>query len=244
MVIASYEEMLKRINDESRAQIEFIHNASHELKTPLFIIIGYIDLIKRWGLEEKEVALESIGFIDEEANNMKVLLEKLLFLAKDRKVQLDIEKFSLEELVMESIKDMAIIYQNQSFEVSLEEVEICSDYNLLKMLIRNLLENSVKYGEEGTIDMNLKVSEGIELTIKDRGIGMSSETLENIYNKFYRGEKGRSKEIKGYGLGMSIVKIILQRLDGTIEIKSKLGKGTEIKVFLPKNLHDDDICHV
>lgn len=235
----SYIEMLKRLNSQINSQIEFVNNASHELKTPLFIISGYIDMIKRWGIEDKEIVLEALSSIEDENKNMISLVEKLLFLAKDRKLnRKHYEEFNLSEKIKSIVDNLKIIYPNQiiTLKLSKEDFFIFSDRSLLNQLVLNLLENAIKYGENNPIDISLEYDNNYIINIKDNGIGISKKDLEFIFDKFYRGDKSRNKETGGHGLGLTIVKDIVEFLKGEIHVESEVNKGTNIKIIIPRGI--------
>lgn len=232
-IILSYEEMLVRLNNQNKKQTEFIHNSSHELKTPLFIIGGYIDMIKRWGKKDSEVLSEALISIEDETKSMNLLIEKLLFIAKESEIQSQKCEIELSEIVLGCISNLKVQYPESKIEFRPEYTIIDSDEGLIKLLVKNLLENCVKYGNNNpivvAIDKNIENNEAI-LTIKDNGIGMDEEELSQIYDRFYRANKSRSKDIKGHGLGMSIVKRVVDILNIKIDIKSAKNIGTTTKL--------------
>ena len=233
-IITAYENMLKRLKTQTDSQIEFVNNASHELKTPIFIINGYINLIKRWGHENQEITQEAIDSIEEETKNMSTLVSKLLFLAKDNISDIEHRKFDLKALIENIISDLKIVYPSEKISLFGERVSIISDYNLIKQLLVNLIENSIKYGRKNDIDIKIIKGQNIMIEIKDRGEGISKENLEHIYDKFFRVDKARSREINSHGLGLSIVRKITDALNIDINIESELNVGTIVTLTLPK----------
>lgn len=233
-IITAYENMLKRLKTQTDSQIEFVNNASHELKTPIFIINGYINLIKRWGHENQEITQEAIDSIEEETKNMSTLVSKLLFLAKDNISDIEHREFDLKALIENIINDLKIVYPSEKISLFGEEVSIISDYNLIKQLLVNLIENSIKYGRRNDIDIKIIKGQNIMIEIKDRGEGISKENLEHIYDKFFRVDKARSREINSHGLGLSIVRKITDALNIDINIESELNVGTIVTLTLPK----------
>lgn len=233
-IITAYENMLKRLKTQTDSQIEFVNNASHELKTPIFIINGYINLIKRWGHENQEITQEAIDSIEEETKNMSTLVSKLLFLAKDNISDIEHRKFDLKALIENIISDLKIVYPSEKISLFGERISIISDYNLIKQLLVNLIENSIKYGRRNDIDIKIIKGQNIMIEIKDRGEGISKENLEHIYDKFFRVDKARSREINSHGLGLSIVRKITDALNIDINIESELNVGTIVTLTLPK----------
>ena len=234
-VIISYNNMLKRLKEQTQKQIDFVNNASHELKTPIFVISGYVDLIKRWGYSNKELVEESLDAIGEESKNMANLVNKLLFLAKDEENYINEEEINLKDLIINIVKGLKNLYPFQEIEIIIsEEYTIISDNFLLKQLLINLIENAVKYGNKKKVTIILKKDKNITIEIIDRGKGISEENLNKIFEKFYREDKARSREEGSHGLGLSIVKKIANILNINIEIESKIGIGSTVKIMFKK----------
>lgn len=228
--------MLKRLKDQTQNQIDFVNNASHELKTPIFVISGYVNMIKRWGLSNKELVEESLEAISEETKNMTNLVNKLLFLAKDESNNIKREDFDLKELIELIIRDLKILYPQQDIELKGEgEYCIYSDIFLIKQLLINLIENAIKYGNNKKITIILEKREGIVAKIIDRGKGISKENLERVFEKFFREDKARSRSQGSHGLGLAIVKKIADILDIKVSIESEIGIGSRVSIDF-KNL--------
>lgn len=232
-VITSYENMLKRLKSQTDAQIDFVNSASHELKTPIFIISGYVNLVKRWGFDNKEILKEALDSIEEETKNMTSLVSKLLFLAKDEKNNIVHSHFDLSLVLENIINNFKIIYPDQKINYTPKKTFIKSDEDLIKQLFTNLIENGIKYGRGNDIDINIYHNKNITVEIKDRGEGISKKDLDHIYDRFFRVDKARSRGMGSHGLGLSIVKKITEVLNIDMDIESVLGKGTTIKVTLP-----------
>lgn len=232
-IITSYENMLKRLKSQTDAQIDFVNNASHELKTPIFIISGYVNLIKRWGFDNKEISQEALDSIEEETKNMSALVSKLLFLAKDNKTDIEYKEIDISEIIENIISDFKVIYPEQEIIFTPKKSIVISDYDLVKQLFINLIENAVKYGLGNKIEVALFHNKNITVEIKDRGAGISKEDLEHIYDKFFRVDKARSRNMGSHGLGLSIVKNITEALNIDLDIESTLGEGTTVRVTLP-----------
>ena len=232
-VISSYEDMLKRLKQQTDVQIDFVNSASHELKTPIFIISGYIGLVKRWGFDNKEILKEALDSIEDETKNMSALVSKLLFLAKDNKAETEHQEFDILEMIESIINSFKIIYPNQKINFSSKKITIISDYDLIKHLLVNLIENGIKYGKGNDIDIDIIKNQNVTVKIKDRGEGISEKDLNYIYDKFYRVDKARSRNMGSHGLGLSIVKKITEILNIDVDIESSLGKGTIVKITLP-----------
>ncbi|MGL5122646.1 MAG: sensor histidine kinase [Fusobacteriaceae bacterium] len=233
-ILSSYEKMLTRIDEQNKKQIEFVHNSSHELKTPIFIIKGYIDMIKRWGKNEPKILNEVLISVEDEMNQMNLLIEKLLFIAKENYIKNNETEIELSEIILECISNFKFQYPKLNITFIPEYTLIKSDHSLIKLLVKNLIENSIKYGENKKIYISIKNNYNTNqslLTIKDHGIGMTKDELNNIHERFFRANKSRSKDIPGHGLGMSIVKKITNILNIELKIQSTLNVGTTINLF-------------
>lgn len=233
-ILDSYEDMLLRLDTQNKKQIEFVHNSSHELKTPLFIIGGYIDMIKRWGKKDPEIFNEALISIEDETKSMNLLIEKLLFIAKESEIKSEKNEVELSEIILGCISSLKHQYPKSDINFTPEYTIIRSDEGLIKLLIKNILENSIKYGKNNPIDISITNNDEQKqaiLTIRDYGIGMSPEELHHIYDRFFRANKSRSKEIQGHGLGMSIVKRIINLLNLDIKISSTPNIGTTVQIF-------------
>lgn len=233
LILTSYEKMLKRLKHQSDIQIDFVNSASHELKTPIFIIKNYLTLLKKYSDSNKELFYESLDSVNEEVLYTEKLIEKLLFLSKDNQQQNIIkEQNNLSEIVSDVIQEMEILHPNQL--ISFEKKHIIFDTNwiLCKQVIRNIIDNAIKYGNSAPISIFISCSKKYTIVyIYDKGKGIPKDALPFIFNKFYRVEKNSSFEGKGYGLGLAIVKSIMKSLNGKIFISSKLEEGTVVKLI-------------
>lgn len=233
----TFNEMLDRIENSYETQNRFTSDASHELRTPIAVIQGYINMLDRWGKADGEILDESIEAIKSESHNMKRLTEKLLLLAKADKgiLELEFKPFALNELILEISRETSMIDHNHKISNTINDVEhILADRESLKQAIRIFVDNSVKYTPDGgEISINSYFNKKkIYIEIADNGIGISKEDMDNIFNRFYRVDKSRTKESGGHGLGLSIAKWIVNQHKGEIEVKSELNKGTVITIIL------------
>ena len=227
----SFKNMLLRLKEQSQLQIDFVNNASHELKTPIFAIRGYVDMLNEWGKDDKEVLNESLIVLKKEIQNMQELTEKLLFLAKSKNLVVEKNNINLDNILKEVIDNLSFAYPKQKINYSSSEIYINSDEALLKLLFKNLIENAIKYGNNNPINVLLEKEKKIKVVIEDFGIGMSKEALPHIFDRFYREDEARNREIKSYGLGLSIVKEIITLLNIDIQVESQIDKGTKITLL-------------
>ena len=227
----AFKNMLIRLKEQSQLQIDFVNNASHELKTPIFVLKGYVDMLNDWGKDNDEILDESLVVLKKEIQNMQELTEKLLFLAKSRNLTIEKTSINLDSVLKEIIDNLIFAYPKQKINYSSSEIFIDSDAALLKLLFKNLIENAIKYGKDNPINIELKKEKKVKVIIEDFGVGISEKALPHIFERFYREDESRNREIKSYGLGLSIVKEIINLLDIDIQVESQLGKGTKITLL-------------
>jgi len=229
--------MLDRINESYRAQVRFVSDASHELRTPISVIQGYANLLDRWGKNDEKTLLESITAIKEEAANMKELVEQLLFLARgdNNTIMLDSEEFRLSDLANEVSHEMQMIDSAHNYEVRVSDAAVSADKALIKQALRILVDNAIKYTEAGG---HITIASGTDgefsrLSVQDDGIGISPEAVPKIFDRFYRTDESRARATGGAGLGLSIARWITLRHGGHMEVLSREGIGTRITLVLP-----------
>jgi signal transduction histidine kinase len=228
--------MLDRINESYRAQVRFVSDASHELRTPISVIQGYANLLDRWGKNDPKTLQESITAIKDEAANMKELIEQLLFLARgdNNTIMLQPEVFWLSELAEEVMNETRMIDSTHNFEVKTTNAAVSADRALIKQAVRILVDNSIKYTESGgTIKITVtKENMTAKLSVQDDGIGINPDVLPYIFDRFYRAEESRARVTGGAGLGLSIAKWIISRHGGYMEVLSREGLGTRVTIVL------------
>ena len=235
---AAINDMLIRINQAVALQTQFVSNASHELRTPISVIQGYINLLDRWGKDDPATLQESIVAIKYETENMKTLVENLLFLARgdSDNIQLILESIDTHFLLEEVIKETSMIDSHRKIELICDEtVLLIADRQLIKQTLRILLDNAMKYSdlEAPIIIRCAKEEQRFVCSITDQGIGISPENIERVFDRFYRDEQARVAKAKGAGLGLSIAKWIIEKHQGSIEIISRQNIGTKVIINLP-----------
>ncbi len=228
--------MLDRINESYRSQVRFVSDASHELRTPISVIQGYANLLDRWGKNDAKTLQESIDAIKDETANMKALVEQLLFLARgdNNTMALQIERFDLSALAAEVLRETQMIDSGHEYESHLSPVFINADEGLIKQALRILTDNAIKYSPAGKkITISVSGEEGrARLTVQDEGIGIPSEAVPRIFDRFYRADESRARATGGTGLGLSIAKWIAERHGGHLEVLSREDIGTRISMIL------------
>jgi len=210
-----------------------IINISHELKTPLSIIKGYIET-----LEEELKDSELINFIEiikKHTDRLIEVLDRMLTISEIESHKIELEELDLEEIIRNVYKlfEKKAKGKNLKFILDIEKVpKIKGDKLKIEQAIINLVDNAFKFTEKGKVEINLKKIENyVLIEIKDTGIGIPKEEIDKIFERFYTVDKGRSK--KGIGIGLSIVKQIINQHNGKIEVESKLNEGSSFKISLP-----------
>ncbi len=234
----TFNSMLNRLEKAFIRQQQFVSDASHELRTPISVIQGYIDLLDRWGKEETAVRDEAIEAIKNEVSNMKSIMENLLFLARGDSDNLKIEKnnFPLHELITEIIKETSLLAEDKKIYSKInDEIEFYGDKKMIKQLLRIFIDNSLKHTQkDDEIIVNaIKKKKNIIIEVIDTGTGIPEEDIPNIFERFYRVDKSRSDENGGTGLGLAIARWIIRMHKGKVEVDSKPGEGTRMEVCFP-----------
>ena len=219
---------------------EFVADVSHELKTPITSIIGYADTLQD-GDYDKETQQKFLSVISSEGRRMANLVSDLLTLSRydTKKMTREVTEFDLGELTKKCQEKLEIEIekkkQNVECYVTADVPPIKADKNGIERVILNVLSNAIKYTQE---QGNIKIYVGFVyndayIKVIDNGIGIPKEDLSRIFERFYRVDKARSREMGGTGLGLSIDKEIIEQNKGSIDIKSEYGKGTEVVIRIP-----------
>jgi heavy metal sensor kinase len=234
-------EMIARL-ERSFSQIrQFTSDASHELKTPLTVMRGELEIAlskQLKGTEYMRIIASSLDEVIRLTNVVENLLE--LSRADAGNIKLNFEEKSLTRLLVDIIEDAYILAdQNQIAVNSHVDPDIVFEFDQVKLhqAILNVIDNAIKYTPKyGTIYIELrKKANYAYITIADSGIGIPKNNLENIFDRFYRVDKSRSSEIKGTGLGLSIVNWIIKAHEGEIDVSSEVNQGTEFSIKMPLN---------
>lgn len=238
-------EDLKRAAEESkRAEMirkEFVANVSHELKTPLTSISGFIETLQQGAAEDPEIRTRFIDIIAIETSRLKRLIEDLLVLSdiENRKESADVQEFSAKEEIEKTVQTLQPIAEDKNVELITgfdEDVVILGSPDRFRQMMVNLIENAVKYSEEGGrvwIEAR-KLDTKVQVTVKDEGIGIAEEHLDRLFERFYRVDKSRSAKAGGTGLGLSIVKHIAALFNAELKVESQVGEGSIFYVIFER----------
>jgi len=221
---------------------EFIGNVSHELKTPIFNIQGYILTLLDGGLYDEEVNMKYLKRTSKSVDRMINIVDDLEVITRleTEETQLEIGEFNIVELAKDVLDQLELKANESKIELSIQK-EILTEFVLgdidkIQQVFANLISNSIKYGKEGGrtevrfFDMN----ENILIEISDDGIGISEMDLPRLFERFYRVDKNRSRKIGGTGLGLAIVKHIIEAHNQTINVRSTVDVGSTFSFILEK----------
>lgn len=233
---ATFNTLLQKLNVSFEQQRRFVADASHELKTPLAIIEGHTHMIQRWGKQSPEVLEESLGFMIDEAGRMKELIAQLLLLAETEEPlqeaageECDVQQV-LHELLPQTVHLGPGVTLSTDNDGSNGPLPVRMPASACYQVLRNIVENALKYTPGGG---SVRIAHTIGphriiVSVTDTGIGISSEQLPHIFERFYRAEGSRNRAKGGSGLGLAIAKAILERYGGSIAIESIEGAGTRV----------------
>ena len=238
-VEAAMNNLLLRMRDSYRQQAQFVNDASHELRTPIAVILGYVNMLDRWGKSDPKTLEEGISAIKNETQHMNHLVEQLLFLARgdSGKTSLEFSQADLCTLMREVYEESFMIDEDHRYRLSVPEepIPVTADQALLKQAVRILTDNAAKYSAKG---LEISLSAGITpqnepyLQVQDMGVGIPEAEISHIFDRFYRSDEVRSSA--GTGLGLSIAKWIVDKHGGHFEVLSRQDLGTRIRIILGK----------
>lgn len=232
---------ISHVRQAQKMRSDFVANVTHELKTPLTSIRGFIETLRNGAIENKEVSARFLDIIDIEAERLHRLINDILMLSEIEMNQSDWESetFDLNAL----IDDVVVLLEDQAAERQVSfvldndpaELRVKANRYKLKQLLINLVDNAIKYNREGGqifIDAARRPDGLVELRVRDTGPGIDREHQDRIFERFYRIDRSRSRELGGTGLGLSIVKHIAMLYRGQATVESEPGEGSTFRITL------------
>lgn len=235
-------EMIDRLDKDYTKQKRFVSDVSHELRTPISIINGYASMLERWGKHDEEILEESITAIIGESKNMQILVENLLTLVRsdNQTLKYTVSSFDIGKLICDVVKEFNMVNTKNQYITceSSENLMVVMDEPKIKQTLRIFVDNAVKYTPDGG-GIHVKCYElnnQIFIHIKDTGLGIAKEDLPHLFERFYRSDESRARETGGHGLGLAIAKVMVLGHNGKIQVKTRLAKGSEFIISLPKFL--------
>lgn len=233
---------IERLTDQEEFRRDFLGNVSHELKTPIFSIQGYILTLLEGGLEDKEINRNFLLKAEKSINRMIEMVDDLDEIARleSNRMQLNIKRFDFLSLTKEVIESLE--YKAKKKKISLRMIAdqknlfVKGDPAKITQVLTNLIVNSINYGKEpGQTKIKFfDLGENVLIEISDNGRGIEEEHLPRLFERFYRIDKGRSRAEGGSGLGLAIVKHIMEAHQQTINVRSKIGEGSVFSFTLAK----------
>ncbi|MCO8289874.1 sensor histidine kinase [Tetragenococcus halophilus] len=232
-VATAFNTLVEKQREAIEREKQFVSDASHELRTPIAAIRGHVNLIQRRSETHPEVIPQSLEFIDKESKRIELLSEQLLTLGRvENKNKL--ENIDFSSLVTQEVENMELTSGRKITLQVAPEIYIKAAKTDLQQIIQNLLENALKYAPTGEIKLSLQKNEKICLQIADQGIGIADDEKEKVFERLYRIDPSRSSEINGSGIGLSIVKALVTKYEGDIQVGDNQPKGTIFTIYFPK----------
>lgn len=242
--VEQMQKKLEQVSDENyrseKIRSEFVANVSHELKTPLTSILGFIETLQDGAAEDPEIRTKFLDIVAIETSRLKRLIEDLLVLSDiENKRDVNVpEKININKSVSEIISSIAPIAEsrNVTIQVNIDEnLSIRGSEDRFKQMMLNLIENAIKYSRKnGSVFIfteSLEAGSKLALTVRDEGIGISKEHIERLFERFYRVDQSRSTKVGGTGLGLSIVKHIANLFEAELKVESEINKGSSFAVI-------------
>ncbi|MGH1465550.1 MAG: sensor histidine kinase [Cognatishimia sp.] len=229
---------------------DFVANVSHELKTPLTALLGFIETLQGPAKNDSQARERFLGIMSSEARRMNRLVGDLLSLSRveDEARMRPTTRIDVGQILASVVQNLSEVFKdhghNLIFDQPANPIEIRGDQDQLMQVFTNLIENALKYGgKDGTVTIHIETAdwdptllrEAVRVTVSDTGPGIDSIHIPRLTERFYRIDSHRSREMGGTGLGLAIVKHIVNRHRGRLKVASELGKGSQFTVLLPKN---------
>lgn len=232
-----------------QVRIDFVANVTHELKTPLTSIRGFVETLQQGAIEDTDAARRFLSIIAMESERLTRLIDDILHLSslEGGRKRDSAERIAFAPFVQQICELLQAGAREKNIVLSMEDnsggARILASEDKVKQLLINLIDNAIKYTlNDGHVWVNVHVEgENIVLTVKDDGIGIEPEHISRLFERFYRVDKGRSRSMGGTGLGLAIVKHIVRDLNGNIDVESAYGEGTQFTVWLPIARDEDDV---
>ncbi len=239
--------MVQKLDDDivqlkklEQVRSEFLGNVSHELRTPIFSMQASIETLLNGAIDDANVNRDFLQKALNNTHRLNHLLSDLIEISRieSGEMKMTFRYFHLHEFLTQIISEFSSLAQQKKISLSLESnnesLEVFGDKEQLKIVFSNLISNAIKFTDQnGSIIVSYeKTIPGIRITVKDNGCGISEEHLPRIFERFYRVDKNRSREVGGTGLGLAITKHIIEAHGSKVDVQSELGKGSAFRFTL------------
>ena len=239
LVVLNDVTQLRRLENMRR---DFAANVSHEIKTPLTAIKGFVETLQHNAIDDHEEIQRFLAIIEKHVNRLTAIIEDLMQLSRIEQQQesdLVLAKRDIKEVIQSAIAHCSDVARKQNVDIIFSGDQVVTaliDTTLLEQAFINLIDNAIKYSDAGSVvEISTSIEEdGVKIDIQDHGIGIPQEHLARLFERFYRVDEARSRKLGGTGLGLAIVKHIVQSHKGHVTVESQPGEGSTFSIILPK----------
>lgn len=224
-----FNDVLDQLERSLQQQNQFVSDASHELKTPLAIVKGNLDMLQRWGKEDEKILESSLEVSSKEVERLIILCNELLHLTREMNTQCD-EAIQADSIIKNTVNDFKRLHPMFKIQVDIksnDKLWIREEH--LKQLMIILLDNAVKYAREDSKQIEV-IYDSKQIIVKDYGLGIAEDKLPYIFDRFYKADESRSSNANSFGLGLAIAKRICNAYGFSIKVESKLNEYTIFKI--------------
>jgi signal transduction histidine kinase len=241
LLAKSFDAMLDRLEDGFARERQFISDASHELKTPLTVINANAQMLERWADRDPVVRAESLAAIREESSSLAGMVNGMLLLAKaESGDDIPREPIALETVLADAVRNTLPRAEEKGLKLRFERPAngethtVLGNANLLRQLFTNLIDNAIKFTEEGRVEVGVApAGDDTVVSVSDTGVGIEEESLERVFDRFFRTDASRNRAVPGTGLGLAIVRSVARIHGGRVTASRRPGGGTTFAVALP-----------
>ncbi len=241
-IVGNLKDDIAKLEKLERVRSEFLANVSHELRTPIFSIQGFIETLIDGAMDDPGVNKEFLQKAYEHSERLNTLLNDLIEISRieSGEMRMSFRYFNISEFLKNVTEEMRPKAEKKSLQIlvgaDVPEMLVLGDRERLRQVLSNLIDNSIKYTQEGgRIEVGFsEIQNFVRVYVRDNGTGIGKEHLGRIFERFYRVDKDRSRSVGGTGLGLAIVKHIIEAHNSKIEVKSELGQGSEFSFLLKK----------
>lgn len=231
---------ISKIERLEKVRQEFLSNISHELRTPLTSILAFVETLEDGAIENAEDSVRFLRTIRKNAERMQLLISEILELSsiESGKIEIEVEHISLSPIVDEVFAVLSAKPKTRKIRLSNEisaDVKVYCDVSRMGQMLTNLIENAIKFNRKGgsvTVSHSSDLQTDV-ISVEDTGPGISDDQVERVFERFYRTDRARSREIGGSGLGLAIVKHLAMLHGGAVSVRSKPGKGSIFSISIP-----------